>query len=137
MKIKSLILAGLLLSSLAGNASAGCRFSWKSYGDNSTKELIGQNIGRHIPDEFCPLAASHKIIIQYHYYTLRDMCAGHAIVSLRKIRSDIQQANNYSSVITDTNCRSTDGARNLAAKAALGALDDLMKNLSDAVKAEI
>lgn len=137
MGIKSFTLAGLLAVSFAGSASAGCEFNWHHYGDNAIRDLINREIGSHIPDKFCPLAAQYQIIVQSNAYTLRDMCAGHAIVSLRKKRSSAQQARTYSAIVTDTSCRSLTGARNLAAAASLDAIDDLITNLSDTVKGEI
>ncbi|WP_374580594.1 hypothetical protein [Pseudoduganella sp.] len=122
-------LLGAALTLAAMNASA-CTFSWHTYGDNAIRSRMEDKIGAHVPEQYCKkFNKDHQIVVQFNAYTLSNMCVGHAIVSLRKRGTTTLQVNTRNSVITDTNCRTSGGANELAAQASLSALDDLMSEL--------
>lgn len=122
-------LLGAFLSIAAVNASA-CTFSWQSYGDDAIRERLSTKIGSHVTDQYCnKYNKTHQIVVQYNAYTLRNMCVGHASVSIRKRDTKTMQVTTRSAVVTDTDCRTSGGANDLAAQASLNALDDLMSEL--------
>ena len=124
-------LLGILVFLCSLPAYAGCTFQWHTYGDNQIRDIVSQRIGSYVPDEYCKkFNKSHEIVIIFDAFTLRDMCVGYATVSLRKRGSETQQKSRNSAVTTNTNCRSMDGAYELAAQSSLDALKSLMANLS-------
>lgn len=122
-------LLGTALTLAAMNASA-CTFTWHTYGDNAIRSRMEEKIGSHVPEQYCKkFNKDHQIVIQFNAYTLNNMCVGHAIASIRKRGTETLQVNTRNAVITDTNCRTSGGANELAAQASLNALDDLMSEL--------
>ncbi|XLZ70079.1 hypothetical protein ABT364_26685 [Massilia sp. SR12] len=120
---------GAILSVAALNANA-CTFSWHTYGDDAIREKLSAKIGAHVPDQYCnKFNKNHEIVLQYNAYILRNMCVAHAIASIRKRGTETLQAKTRSAVITDTECRTSGAANDLAVQASLNALDDLMSEL--------
>lgn len=122
-------IAGMVFATAA--AAEGCTFGWTHYGDNQIRDLVSQRIGAHVPNKFCPYADKNSIVVQFNAYTLRDMCVGHATAFIRPKDSEILQARSFSAVVTNTNCRSSSDARELAAEATVDAVDAVMANLGD------
>jgi hypothetical protein len=125
------MIAALAISALAvGNASA-CKFTWYHYGDESTKMLIGQDIGSHVTDEYCAkFNAKNELFVQSTAYTLSNMTAGHSIVGIRPRGSKTHPGDTYTMLSTDTNGRTSGEAQRLAVKATLKAIDNLMSELA-------
>lgn len=125
-------LFGIAVALFSMSANAGCQFSWHSYGDKAIHNAVERNIGRYVTDHYCnKFNARHEIVMTFDAYTLRNMCVGHASVSMRKRGTKTQQQRRFTQVVADTDCRSFDGARQLATEAALDGVKDLMINLND------
>jgi len=129
-EVKKKLLLAALLAVMADSASAACTFRWSHYGENPIRDLVAKQIGSYVTDKYCQkFNAGHEIVVQFNAYTLRDMCVGHAIVSMRKRGTKTLPVHTFSYVAADTACRTNDGARALAADAAFSGVKDLMSNL--------
>lgn len=131
MEYRAALVAGLTFFALSGPAVAGCKFSWHHYGEDSVYQKIAAQLGSKVTDEFCPFAKDYEIVLQTNAYSMRNMCAGHALASIRKANTNTQQTQTFSALSTDTNCRTIGGAESLAVRAGLSAVEDLMSKLGD------
>lgn len=131
LKCLAVILSGIFTSS----AWASCNFNWQSYGDNSIKNLVAQEIGSHVPDDFCRYAKSHEIVFTFDAFTLGKGCVGYASAGLRKRGSKTMIIKRSSAVVSNTECSGSPQAVKMAAESALDAVDQVMNNLPSHIKA--
>ncbi|MFM0350316.1 hypothetical protein [Paraburkholderia sp. RL17-347-BIC-D] len=128
-----LTLGALLLSGV--QRAEACQFHWHHYGDGDIKNIIGNEIGAHIPDAFCKYSSKYEIVLETSAVVTRGVRAatgtGWGVATMRPIGSKIQQNDRYVHTMTDPDCTTVGCTNALAKDAALLSLDDMMSNLEN------
>lgn len=129
--IKKSVLIFVTTAALFGNAQA-CTFHWETYGNTDIHELLSSKIAGHVTDEYCAkFNRDNELVIQFQSYVLPNMVVGTASVGIRKKHSTYLPVNTFSgvSVDTDSSNLTTGHAYDVAVRASLNAIDDLMSAL--------
>ena len=130
MKKSTTLFIAFFMSVFSQFANASCDIYYHHYGEEAVNSRIGNLLPGHVPDSFCKHLKSYEFVFITSATNTYDIALGTSLVGLRKRGTTSIPKLRMQSFRYQTGNHSIDYAYDLAAKASIMAVDEMMANNS-------